>query len=137
MRWMTALKPRPGGRWHRDTGRERPGITLQAGDDLRQAARWKHIAAVALHAADVGISVESTTDVAKYAADIVLLDKNLGVPHVPHVPADAAEPTHEERLDHRVRRYAHRFTRHEGPRRRQEPGTSASPATPGDHPGGR
>ena len=35
--------------------------------------------AVALHAADVGISVESATDVAKDAADIVLLDKNLGV----------------------------------------------------------
>jgi len=35
--------------------------------------------AVALHAADVGISVESATDVAKDAASIVLLDKDLGV----------------------------------------------------------
>jgi Mg2+-importing ATPase len=35
--------------------------------------------AVALHAADVGISVDSATDVAKDAASIVLLDKDLGV----------------------------------------------------------
>jgi Mg2+-importing ATPase len=35
--------------------------------------------AVALHAADVGISVETAADVAKDAADIVLLDKDLGV----------------------------------------------------------
>lgn len=35
--------------------------------------------AVALHAADVGISVDSATDVAKDTADIVLLDKDLGV----------------------------------------------------------
>jgi P-type Mg2+ transporter len=35
--------------------------------------------AVALHHADVGISVDSATDVAKDAADILLLDKDLGV----------------------------------------------------------
>jgi Mg2+-importing ATPase len=35
--------------------------------------------AVALHVADVGISVNSATDVAKDAADIVMLDKDLGV----------------------------------------------------------
>jgi Mg2+-importing ATPase len=34
---------------------------------------------IALHEADVGISVDTATDVAKDAADIVLLDKDLGV----------------------------------------------------------
>jgi Mg2+-importing ATPase len=35
--------------------------------------------AIALHVADVGISVDTATDVAKDAADIVLLDKDLGI----------------------------------------------------------
>jgi P-type Mg2+ transporter len=37
--------------------------------------------APSLHAADVGISVDSGTDVAKAAADLILLDKDLGVLH--------------------------------------------------------
>ncbi|MDT5036030.1 MAG: P-type Mg2+ transporter [Micromonosporaceae bacterium] len=35
--------------------------------------------ALALHAADVGISVDSASDVAKDAADVILLEKDLGV----------------------------------------------------------
>ncbi|MDV2475266.1 magnesium-translocating P-type ATPase [Rhodococcus zopfii] len=35
--------------------------------------------ALALHAADVGVSVDSATDIAKDAADVVLLEKDLGV----------------------------------------------------------
>ena len=35
--------------------------------------------ALALHAADVGISVDSATDIAKDAADVILLEKNLNV----------------------------------------------------------
>jgi P-type Mg2+ transporter len=35
--------------------------------------------AVALHSADVGVSVDDATDVAKDAADVVLLEKDLGV----------------------------------------------------------
>ena len=35
--------------------------------------------ALALHAADVGISVDTGSDVAKDAADVILLEKDLGV----------------------------------------------------------
>ena len=49
--------------------------------------------AVALHAADVGISVESATEVAKDAADIVLLDKDLGVLADGVMKAGGSSPT--------------------------------------------
>jgi len=39
----------------------------------------RHNDAPALHAADVGISVDKPVDVAKEAADLILLDKDLGV----------------------------------------------------------
>ncbi len=49
--------------------------------------------AVALHDADVGISVETATDVAKDAADIVLLEKDLDVLATEWSRAGASSPT--------------------------------------------
>jgi Mg2+-importing ATPase len=51
--------------------RKRGNVVGYMGDGINDAS--------ALHAADVGISVDSAVDVAKEAADIVLLEKDLGV----------------------------------------------------------
>ena len=51
--------------------RKNGGVVGYMGDGINDVS--------ALHAADVGISVDSAVDVAKEAADIVLLEKDLGV----------------------------------------------------------
>ncbi len=53
-------------------------MARQAGEDVAFLGDGVNDA-VAMHHADVGISVDTATDVAKDAADILLLDKDLGV----------------------------------------------------------
>ncbi len=54
------------------------GVARRVGDDVAFLGDGVNDA-VALHVADIGISVESATDVARDAADVVLLEKDLGV----------------------------------------------------------
>jgi Mg2+-importing ATPase len=51
---------------------------LRAGQGGRLPGR-RHQRCAALRAADIGISVDSAVDIAKEAADIILLEKNLMV----------------------------------------------------------
>jgi P-type Mg2+ transporter len=69
--------------------------------------------AVALHAADVGISVESANEVARDGADTVLLDKDLGV------LADGV--TEGRRIFANTLKYALMATRVSSPRARRRP----------------
>ena len=71
--------------------------------------------ALALHHADIGISVDSATDVAKDAADIVLLDKDLGVlaEGVHGGPADLRQH-HQVRADGNVEQLRQHVQRRHG-----------------------
>ena len=53
-------------------------VARRAGDDVAFSAMAVNDA-VALHVADVGLPVDTDTDVGRDAADIVLLDKDVGV----------------------------------------------------------
>ena len=99
--------------------------------------------AVALHDADVGVSVETATDMAKDAADIVLLEKDLGILAAAFLAVlasmvviyvalielgkrrfyrvESPGPTLSRRHSPRQRRLRHRASRWTSPRARAEP----------------
>ena len=97
-------------------------VMTLAGGRAAWAKRWALNDAPALHAADVGISVDTAADVAKAAAEIILLEQDLGVVHsrgnrgTPHdhqhrpgLPLDNVDPEAIERPIHWNIRLIERF----------------------------
>ena len=75
-RWSTPIRCSRKSRRRRRRGSSRPASTTATWSAFSATASTT---APALKAADVGISVDTAVDIAKESADIILLEKNLGV----------------------------------------------------------